>query len=159
MILYYSRSKKTKIFADALGEILNREVRELESDLNKKGDFGFIIKALGLTFTKKNYPISNMPNNIPEEIFVCTPIWGGQLAAPAKFFLDNADLSDTKVNVLITANIPTEKYKTDAREYLDKIKCRQGEVYIFASSDKSLPEKDVIIEQLRELLPKDGERT
>ena len=46
MVFYYSRGKKTKIFAHALGEFLGKEVYELESDLNDKGKIGFFIKLV-----------------------------------------------------------------------------------------------------------------
>ncbi|MCL2223394.1 MAG: hypothetical protein FWB96_00330 [Defluviitaleaceae bacterium] len=152
MILYYSREKKTKVFATALGEVLGREVYELESDLNDKGSFGFMIKALGLAFTGKSYPVTNMPQNLPEEIFLCSPIWGGQVVGPAKYFLENADLKNTTVNLLVTASVPVEKYKNNALEELNKIPCTPGRAFIFATSDKIPPELDVIKEQLRELL-------
>ncbi|MDR0272384.1 MAG: hypothetical protein LBI27_03605, partial [Clostridiales bacterium] len=114
MIFYYSRSGKTKIFAEALGEFLGQQVYELESDLNKKGGFGFLIKALALTLAGKSSPVSNMPENVAEEIYICAPIWGGQVVGPPKFFLENADLKKTTVNLVLTAQTPTEKYKKNA---------------------------------------------
>lgn len=152
MVLFFSRGKKTKVFAEALGEILGQEIYELESELNDKGSVGFLIKALGLIFSAKGYPVSNMPQSVPEEIFLCSPIWGGQLAAPPKFFLDNAELKNTTVNLLLTASVPLEKYRLNALKELNKIPCKPGEAYIFAASSKVLPEKETIKEQLREIL-------
>lgn len=152
MILYYSRGKKTKIFADALGEILGMEVTELESELNDKTTIGFMLKALSLAFSGKSYPVSNMPQNLPDEIYLCTPVWGGQPAAPAKFFLENANLNETTVNILLTASVPVEKYKIAALDDLNRIRCRPGRAFIFATSDKAAPEPDVVKEQLREML-------
>jgi len=152
MILYYSRSKKTKVFADALGEILNCEIYELHSELNDKTTIGFLLKALSLAFSGKSYPVTNMPQDMPPEIYLCAPVWGGQMASPVKFFLENANLTNTTVNVLLTASVPVEKYKIAALDSLNKIPCKPGRAFIFATSDKSNPEIEVIKEQLREML-------
>jgi hypothetical protein len=156
LVFYYSRGQKTKIFAQALGEFLGQGVTELESDLNKRGKFGFFFKALRLACSGKSYAVSNMENIqiAAEEIFLCAPIWGGQIAAPAKFFLEKADLKDKKVNLLLTASVPVEKYKLDALEFLRKFPCITGEAYIFAATDTA--EKETIKEQLREILPDGG---
>ncbi|MCL1843831.1 MAG: hypothetical protein FWF79_08460 [Defluviitaleaceae bacterium] len=154
MVLYYSRGKKTKIFAEALGEIQDCNVFELESDLNKKGMVGFIVKALSLAFSAKSYPakMPDMTDGLPDEIFLCGPVWGGQLVGPPRYFLENADLKNTTVHLLLTARVPVEKYKTDALEYLNKIPCKPGRAYIFATSGKMPPEKAVVTEQLRGMI-------
>ncbi|MCL2217033.1 MAG: hypothetical protein FWB91_08455 [Defluviitaleaceae bacterium] len=152
MVLYYTRSKKTKIFAEALAEVMQMPVRELESDLNDKSTFGFMIKALGMAFGGRGYPVKNMPESIPGEIYLCGPVWGGQMVGPPRYFLDNANLTDTKVNLLLTAGVPVEKYRRKALDYLNRIPCKPGEAYIFAASDKVPPEPETIKEQLREIL-------
>ena len=152
MVFYYSRSKKTKIFAEALGEVVNMHVYELESDLNDKSTLMFLIKALGMTFGGKGHPVSNMPTDVPQEIFLCGPIWGGQMVGPPRYFLDNANLRDTTVNLLVTASVPVEKYRQKALDYLNKIPCKPGKAYIFAASDKVPPEPETIKEQLREII-------
>ena len=152
MILYYTYKQKTKVFAHSLGKVLEMPTYELKSDLNNKSSFGFIFNALKLTFTGKTAPVSNMPEVVPGEIYVCSPIWGGRVSAPVKFFLENMNLKNTTVNLLLTASVPTEKYKLSALEYLQKLPCMQGEVYLFATSDKIMPEEEILIEQLREIL-------
>ena len=152
MVLYYTFKQKTKIFAETLGDVLNQPVYGLESDLNDKAGFRFMFSALMTCFTRKSYPISNMPGSVPPEIFVCSPIWGGEMAAPVKYFLENSDLRGVKVNILLTASIPTGKYRQKALAFLNKIPCQQGEAYIFATADKIMPEKEVLREQLRDML-------
>jgi len=152
MVLYYSHSKKTKLFAEALGEVLGQSVYGLESDLDRRSGLGFLTHALYLTFTGKDYAIANMPDSVPDEIYLCCPVWGGQIAAPARHFLENMDLKGKRVNILLTASVPVDKYRQKAAEYLNsKISCNAGEVYIFASSNSL--EKETIKEHLRELLP------
>jgi len=159
MILYYTYKQKTKVFAQSLGEVLSLPTYELKTDLNDKSGFGFMFNALKLAFTDKPYPIYNMPDDIPLEIYVCSPVWGGRMAAPIKYFLENSNLQRTRVNLLLTASIPTEKYRQKALEYLQKLNCTPGDVYLFATSDKVMPDGEVVKEQLCEILgmemPKD----
>ncbi|MCL1878102.1 MAG: hypothetical protein FWF80_04525 [Defluviitaleaceae bacterium] len=152
MVFYYTRSGKTKIFADVLGNVLGQNVCELQSDLNKKGGLGFLFKALPLAFSGKSFPVTNMPEGVPDEIYLCAPVWGGNIAAPVKYFLENADIKNTVVNVLLTASMPVEKYKQNAMNILNKTSCRPGRVFIFATADKVMPEAEAISEQLREML-------
>lgn len=151
MILYYTYKQKTKVFAESLGEVLNLPTYELKADINNKSKFGFVFTALKLAFTGKTSPISNIPGNLPDEIFVCGPIWGGKVAAPVKYFFENTALERTKVHLLLTAGIPTEKYRSTADDYLRKF-CIPGDVHLFATNDKIMPEKEILVEQLRKIL-------
>ena len=151
MILFYTRSQKTRVFAEALQDILEWPLHELKSDLDDMTDFKFLFKALGMVFSGKGYPINNMPDSVPDEIYVCGPIWGGSLVGPPRYLLENMDLSKTKVNLVLTASTPVEKYRVRALESLSQINCIQGDAYIFATG-KDLPERDVAIEHLREAL-------
>ncbi|MCL2197496.1 MAG: hypothetical protein FWB80_01095 [Defluviitaleaceae bacterium] len=150
MVFYYSRGKKTKMFATALGEVLGQEVYELKSDLNDMGKLKFYIKSLGLAFSGKSYPVTNMPTEIPEEFCLCTPIWGGQISAPARYFVENA--KSGKVTLLLTASIPVEKYKTEAAALLEKLRHTVVRTMIFATSSKIPTETETIKEQMRELM-------
>jgi len=152
MIIYYTRSQKTKIFAEALGELLGMPLHELESDLDNMKNFKFLTKALGMVFSGKGFPVSNMPKSMPDEIYVCGPIWGGRLVGPPKYYMENTDLSKTKVNLLLTAETPVERYRAKALADLAEIKCIPGEAYIFATKKDNMPEKEIAIEHLREML-------
>ena len=155
MVYFYSKSRKTEVFAKAVGEYFNVPIRELETDLNQFSGIGFVFRALGLTIRNKPYPILNMPVVIAKEIYVCTPVWGGRVAAPALYFLQNADLRGVTVNVIVTASTPVDKYRANALKLLESINCVPGRAFVFATASGSLPEIDVIKEHLSELL---GER-
>ena len=153
MILYYTYKQKTKIFAQALSQILNLPAYQLNAELNNKSGFGFMLNALMLTFTGKTCPITNMPHeDMPLEIYVCSPIWGGRVAAPVKYFLENANLKHTRVNLVLTASVPTLKYEDTALKYLHNLSCIPGDVYLFATSDKMMPDAELLKEQLRDIL-------
>jgi len=152
MIVYYTQGEKTKLFAEALSEILGQPIYRLEPEsLHRKSNFSFMIAALFLTISGKLHPIINMPASLPDEIYVCSPIWGGKLASPVKYFLENADLSEKTVHLVITAGVPTEKYQAEALNYLtNSVKCVPGKVYIFAGTRGQ--EKDIVKQHLEEVL-------
>jgi len=150
MVFYYTYKQKTKIFAQAISAIFDMPTYALQTDLGSRSYWSFMFKALRLAFSGKSYPVSNMPETVPSEIFVCSPIWGGNLAAPAKYLLENIDLQGTTVHLILTASMPSEKYKKAALEYLQqRTGCIPGEVHVFLTSDKFMPELEVLTEQLR----------
>jgi len=154
MILYYTRSQKTKVFAEALAEITGMPLYEFQSKLKQMSDIKFLFKAIGMVFSGKGFAVSNMPDAVPEEIYVCGPIWGGRLVGPPRYFLENMDLKNTKINLLMTAQTPVEKYRTRALESLGQIKCIPGEAYLFATGkENNMPEMEIAVEHLREMLP------
>ena len=146
LIFYYTRTKKTLIFAKALHEILDLPMQEIESDINNKGK----CSLFWLAITGKSYPVNNIPKEFPNEIYIATPIWGGRLAAPVLYFLQNANLKDVKVNLILTASMPTIKYCEKAKKYLKTLDLIPGEVYIFAGTKN--PEIETIKEHLGILL-------
>ena len=153
MVIFFSRTRKTEVFARVLGEMRNLPLFELRSDLNEMPAFRFILKALWLVVCGKNFPTTNMPKNLPEEIYVCTPIWGGAVSPPVKYFLQNAELTNIKVNILLTASMPSDKYVKNAEKLLEDTSCLAGNVYIFVTSSKeTLPDADIIREHMKEVL-------
>jgi hypothetical protein len=155
MILYYTVTQKTKVFAEALHEALGLPIYELKSKLGGKVNFSFIAKALYLAISGKSYPLDNIPASIDAgEIYLCAPVWGGRPAGPAWYFLQNAGLKGKKVNLVLTCSRITgeEKYKKNALDILEKTDCVPGEVYIFATNENEMPERETIAEQLRDML-------
>jgi len=152
MIFYYTKSQRTKVFAQILGELKGQSTYELVADINKKSAFGFMISALWQSITNKTTAVTNMPQDIPSEIFVCAPIWAERLATPVKYFLENANLQGVRVNLLLTASNPTEKYKQTAFEYLRTFSCIPGDIFLFATSGKVMPDEQLVREHLSNLL-------
>ena len=152
MVVYFSRSKKTEVFAKVLAEIENMPLFELRSELGDISTFRLILKVLSLGLRGKDSPVFEMPKSLPGKIYVCSPVWAGSFALPVKYFLQNADLSGTEVNALLTASTPTDKYVNEANRFLHGIPCIPGKTLIFATSMKSMPEDDVVREHIKELL-------
>jgi len=154
MVYYYSAGGRTKIFAEALGSVLKAQACELESDLGKKINFGFIARALWLAVRKKESRVLNMPDKIEaEEIYVCSPVWGGAAAGPVLYFLRNAGLKNKKVNLLLTyeSTGSCQKYQMRGRALLESVDCVAGRVLMFATT-KAMPEYEVAVSQMKEIL-------
>ena len=151
MVLFFSRSRKTEVFAKVLGEMKQMPLYELKSELNDMPTFKFVLKAISLAVRGKSSPVINMPESLPEEIYVCSPIWAGSAALPVKYFLQNAELSNIKVNILLTASTPTHQYVEKAEKLLGKIPCIAGDVSIFATG-RGKPDAETLREHLGELM-------
>jgi hypothetical protein len=157
MILYYTATQKTKVFAQALAEVKGlTAVSQLKSKLGGEGKVsaGFIIKSLFYTLTNKPYPVDNMPAlGDTREIYLCSPVWGGRVASPVLYFLQQADLKDRTVHVLLTCDSISQhdKYKELVLKQLGTVDCIAGNVHVFATNKESPPEKDVLIEQIRQM--------
>jgi len=158
MVFFFSRTQKTKVFAEVLQKILNMPLYELRSSLNTKNFFN-MVKGCILAFMKKPYSVYNMPEDITDsEIYICSPIWAGQIAPPVRYFLQNADLSQRKVNLLLTCASFTgsDTYCAAALEVIHTIPCIPGKAYVFATTNE-MPDRAVIEEQIKKMMFSDDE--
>ncbi|MCL2501002.1 MAG: hypothetical protein FWE90_11825 [Defluviitaleaceae bacterium] len=151
MIFYYTRTQKTKIAAEALHDITGLPLYALSSDIHEVKGIRFAWRAVRSIIGTKGYPVSNMPVSVPDEIYLCGPIWVGEPAGPLKYFVRNVDLSGKTVNLLLTGMQPTEENRESARKCLVKAGCQPGGIYMIATQ-KELPEKEIVTEHLREML-------
>ena len=152
MVVYFSRSKKTEVFAKVLAGLEDMPLFELRSELNDVSTLRLIFKVVSLTLRGKSSPVFEMPKTLPKKIYVCSPVWAGNFAHPVKYFLQNADLTDVEVNAIITASTPTGKYVRDTNRFLQGIPCIPGKTTIFATNMETMPEEDVVLEHMQELL-------
>ena len=151
MIICYSASQKSKVYADVLGNILFRPVYMLECDINHKR-ISHVIKSLWLAITCKPAQVLNMPDmsdTVDLEIYICGPVWGGNPAPPIIYFLENAQIKGKKINMLLTAGAAHIKYKYNAEKMIAKYGAAAGIVEVFGSD--SQPDLDVIESHIRTL--------
>ena len=151
MIFYYSRAQKTKVAAEALHDITGLPLCALAAEINAAKGFLFAWKALKAAFSIKGCKVNDLPGNVPAEIYLCGPIWAGDMAGPLKYFIQNVDLSHTRVHMLLTAAQPTEGNRERVKRTLAAAHVTHGDIHLFATT-KALPDKALLIEQLRELM-------
>ena len=153
MICYFSYSSKTEAYAKALHRITGLPLHELRSKLNKKG-FLTMLKGGAMSVFRKESPVSNMPDAVGGDVYVCAPVWAGSMAPPARFFLHHADLAGKKVNILLTcASVAdSDTYRTGALKELGQTGCNPGEVFVFATG-RDIPDASLAEDQLRQMMP------
>jgi len=151
MIVYFSRSGKTEIIAQALAAITGLPLHTLASDIDGAKGFSFAWKALLSVVRVKGVAATNLPDTLPAEIYLCGPVWAGEPAGPLKFFIQQADLSRTRVHILLTARMPSEQHRTAARNLLERAGAQAGNIYLLATN-KEAPDPALIKEHLQALL-------
>ena len=155
MIYYFTRTQKSKVAADALHEITGLPLYALTAPINEVKGFSFVWRAVKSVLSSKGCPVDNLPTDVPSEIYICGPIWAGGLAGPLKYFVKNIDLTHTKVNVLLTGQQPAEQSREMIQKFLAKSGCKPCKIFMMATS-KELPEKDVVLEHLRQMLEEEA---
>ncbi|MCL2188864.1 MAG: hypothetical protein FWC16_08065 [Defluviitaleaceae bacterium] len=151
MIFYYTRTQKTKVAAEALHEITGLGLYALTAPVSEVKGFSFWVKAFKSVMSAKGCEVHNLPDTLPAEIYLCGPIWAGEMAGPLKYFLRELDISKTKIHCVLTGMQPTEKDRESARRVIERAGAQAGDIHLIATQ-KTMPEKDVLIEHLRALL-------
>lgn len=88
LIVYYSRSGKTREIAEQLHSKLKGEIEEINDNKNRKGIIGFI--ASGNEAYLRRMPTIDMVKKDPEQydvVIIGTPIWAGNISPPARSFI------------------------------------------------------------------------
>ena len=88
LIVYYSRSGKTRGFAEVIAEKLGAELEEIVDHRNRNGLFRFLSSG-NEAYLKKVIPIERLEKDLSQYdlIIVGTPIWAGNLSSPVRSFL------------------------------------------------------------------------
>jgi len=158
MIFYYSRTDKTKAVAQALHEITGLPLYPLESDITDAKGFLFAVKSIAAAFGNKGLPVRNMPESVPEEIYLCAPVWAGEPAGPMKYFIANAGLARIRVHTILTAMTPSRQHRTHVKKLLDRVGAFSGDVLQIATT-KQPPEAEILREHIQAWLEPPTEAT
>ena len=100
-VVYYTRFGHTTKVAEALARELGAEVRRIEE--TKQRSF----MAMGwASTTNARFEIKPMDLDLSgcDTIVLCTPIWAGKPACPARTFLHDARLDGKNVHLLISTS-------------------------------------------------------
>ena len=98
-VVYYSRYGHTTKVAEALAQALGAETRRIEETKQR----GFLGMGRG-SVTNARFEIKPMDLDLSgyDTIVLCTPIWAGKPACPARTFLHDARLDGKKVHLVIS---------------------------------------------------------
>lgn len=87
LIVYYSRSGKTRKIAELMGEKFKAEVEQIIDNKNRKGLLGFLVSG-NEAYLQKNITIQKLTRDPSQYdvIVIGTPIWAGHMSTPVKSF-------------------------------------------------------------------------
>jgi len=88
LVVYYSRSGKTREVAELIHSKLNSDLEELTDNKNRGGILGFFVSG-NEAYLKKKISIETLKHD-PENyklIIIGTPVWAGNISSPIRSFL------------------------------------------------------------------------
>ncbi len=105
LVVYYSRSNKTRIVAKALAKAMSAEIAEIKSNKNRESGLGIFTCVLDqiMDWDDEQSPLSfNISQYDP--IYIASPIWLHEMSSPARTFIKNASLTGKQVYIVLTYN-------------------------------------------------------
>lgn len=115
LIVYYSRSGKTRIAANGLTDKLSCETAEIKSIEDRSGFFGILTCVLDQVL-ERDAQIEPLKKDVTgyNPIIIATPIWLGKLSSPARTFIKQSGLKGKEVYIVLTYNGSLTEEKENA---------------------------------------------
>ena len=105
LVVFYSRSGKTKIVASALAKRYSCDIEEIQSTEERTGIMGAFTCVLDQLLDRDDQilPYNKELSNY-NPIILATPIWLGKLSSPIRTFIKQTGLKDKEVYLALTFN-------------------------------------------------------
>jgi len=112
LIIYYSRTGKTKLVCETLQKHLNADLLEIKDPKDRSGSWGFITSSID-AFLHKHTPIEPEHPDLSAYSFiiVASPIWSWNLSTPIHTLFEKNRFDGKKLILITTANIHIMKYE------------------------------------------------
>ncbi len=104
LVVYYSRTGKTKLVAEKIAQELGADIDEVIDEKNRRGWIGFLRGGYDATVSSKT-KIAEAKKN-PRDydlIIIGTPVWNSRPSPAVRTYLGNNDLSGKKTAIFCTA--------------------------------------------------------
>jgi multimeric flavodoxin WrbA len=154
LVVFYSRTGKTKIVANALAQHFSCDSEELQSTEDRTGILGAFTCVLDQLLDRDDILLPyNKDLSAYNPVIIATPIWLGNLSSPIRTFMKQAGLKDKEVYLVLTFNgrLTEEKEKL-VKESLATQGITPREIYKIITKEKT--EEDLIKELNRQLQEK-----
>lgn len=112
LVVYYSRTGKTRYVAEQIAECLDAEIEEIIDKTDRSGKFGFLKSAIEAVVEGET-KIENSeysPNDYDLVLLGC-PVWARKLPPAMRTYLKKFDLSDKRI-ALFNTNDSDENQNT-----------------------------------------------
>ena len=103
LVVYYSRSGKTKVVAEKIAEVLNADNEEIVDLKDRKGWIGFLKSGFDATIGRETR-IAEMKKSITnyDLVVMGTPIWNSRPTPAIRTFIIQNDFSERNVAIFCT---------------------------------------------------------
>lgn len=112
LLIYYSRSGKSKVVAETLQQHINTDILEITERKDRSGTWGFCTAALDSMFDRQTTIEPQNPDfSSYSAIVVVTPIWNWKISTPIRTLILKNRFDGKKLVFYTTANIDIKKYE------------------------------------------------
>lgn len=103
LVVYYSRSGKTKVVAEKIAEVLNSDNEEIVDLKDRKGWIGFLKSGFDATIGRETR-IAEMKKsgNDYDLVVMGTPIWNSRPTPAIRTYINQNDFSERNVAIFCT---------------------------------------------------------
>ena len=102
LVVYFSRTGKTRAVAGKLAELLGAEIEEIRGTRNYSGVLGFLRGVLDAMRKRTGKLASRHSTEGKKTVIVATPVWANGLPPAVRAYLRGADLSGRRACALAT---------------------------------------------------------
>jgi hypothetical protein len=111
LIIYYSRTGKSKIISETLQKMINADLLEIKDKKDRSGTWGFISSAYDSFFDRESEIEPAHPDLSPySSVVVVSPIWNWKISTPVITLIKNNSFKGKKFMMYTNANIDIKKY-------------------------------------------------
>ncbi len=112
LIIYYSRTGKSKVVAKTLHKNIESDILEIRDRKDRSGRIGYYSAAFDSMFNRYTEIEPAYSDLSPySSIILITPIWNWKPSVPARTALKDYNFEDKKLLLLTTGNQPVDKYE------------------------------------------------
>ena len=150
LVIYYSRTGKTKLVAKIIAKEFNSELRGIKEKINRKGLLGYMRAGMDAVRGKKvqlidpNFKINYNP------VFIGTPTWASKATPAIITYLQNCDFKNKKVVLFSTF---ASGCGNSIHNMADVVKKKKGKV-MFTFSVRTIGSEKNVIETTKSYLKK-----
>ena len=112
LIVYYSRTGKTKLICETLKKHFDADLIQVRDLKDRGGSWGYITAAFDAIFNRRTQiEPEKIDSSAYQSIIVASPVWNWKLCTPIHTFLDENKFDGKKVMLITNANIHIMKYE------------------------------------------------
>lgn len=142
LVIYYSRTNKTKEVAQYIAEAKNAKLLEVKDKKNREGALQYVVSALSMIFNRSTTVTYDKVNlNDYDTIYIGSPVWTSGPTPAIIEFIDENDF--TNKNVITFATFMSNNGKKTTEKMNELVKEKGGNIiksFYFSSTKDNMKE-------------------